>query len=206
MKSFIVGTLLLLSIFCIQSCGSRTALEDVDLFYTNKNYGQFFLTPLIKPIKLRGDYGIWYLETPHSFNYRISIDSLIEIGVDKECVYGKINQKKWYIKDYSNKDFVYARKDGGTITLKEKRDSKGEPRLFPIDSVSNTFLLPERWFVLNAKDSSTEVFFDEKNYKEYLNKKGLSGKMYKIDSLHKEFKKTGVLEYFPDSIKTKLRK
>ena len=65
---------------------------------------------------------------------------------------------------------------------------------------------PERWFVINVADSTTEAFFSKKKYQNYLKEKGISGKMYDVNKYYKQFKETGILPWFPNSIKVKLRK
>ena len=80
---------------------------------------------------------------------------------------------------------------------------KDNVQVYP-DSIHHTFIIPERWFVINAADSTTEAFFSEAKYQTYLKEKGLSGRMYNIDSVNKEFTKTGIAPWFPDSIRIKL--
>ncbi len=198
---------LILAAAVVSSCLFDKRPKDVDPFYTTRNFGQFPVMPLVKPIKLiQNDQSKeWGIDIPHSFKKRLSIENINEIGVCEIYVYGRIDKKKWNISTYKKGDFVYAHKYGGTTISKEAWNSAEEIRIYPIDSNSKTFILPERWFVINVADSTTEAFFSKTKYDEYLKEKEISGKMYNIDKYHKQFIETGILPWFPDSIKVKLK-
>ncbi len=36
-------------------------------------------------------------------------------------------------------------------------------RAYPIDSTSKTYIITERWFIIDVADSTTEAFFSKKN-------------------------------------------
>ncbi len=207
MKSLkiVIGSLI---IIVVSSCFFDKKPKDVDPFYFTRNYGQFPLLPLIKPVKLsQDDQSLeWSLEIPHSFKQRISTDKLADIGIDKTFIYGKIKSQKYILNNIKKGDLVYARKFGGTLISQEPMEAERVMEVYPIDSTSNTYIIPERWFIINIADSTTEAFFSKKKYEEYLKEKGISGKMYSINKYYKQYKETGILPWFPDSVKVKLKK
>jgi hypothetical protein len=207
MKAVITSILIAVGILGVLSCDFRKSHKDVDSFYTTRNFGQFFLVPLIKPLALIYDPSIkkWWIEDKHALKQSMFIDSLTEIGVDKTYIYGKVVAREDSIENYTLKDYVFVDKFGIIYgPTKNTIRMKNNMRIFPTDSIHKTFIIPERWFVINAADSTTEAFFSEAKYQTYLKEKGLSGRMYTIDSVNKEFTKTGIAPWFPDSIKIKL--
>jgi hypothetical protein len=191
------------------SCAFNKIDKKIDSFYTTKNFGQFSVIPLVKPIKLWRDdqskeWGIDRLK--YDLKRSVNINNQKKIGVDKSFIYGKLPKHKQNLNDYTKEDYVYFYKYGGVSISKTILNSKDEIRIYPIDSTSKTFILPERWFVINVADSITEAFFSKKRYDEYLKQKGISGEMYEINKYHKQYKETGILPWFPDSIKVKLKK
>ncbi len=208
MKPFIFSSAILCTIIFMESCNFNKKHQEVDSFYTNKNLGDIYLMPLSKPLKLNYDRTAkkWYLQTPLYFKQNMAIDSIFEIGVEKTYVYGKIFKKKNYIENYTPKDYVFV--DKYNVTSWSQRPEKlteDEIQIYPTDKVNKLFILPERWFVINTADSTTEAFFSISAYKKYLKQKGILGKMYNIESDNKKFQETGILPWFPDSVKTKLK-
>ncbi len=135
----------------------------------------------------------------------MNIENINSIGIEETFIYGKVKHEKQTIDGIEKGDLVYARKFGGTLISQEPMALERVKRAYPIDSKSKTSVLPERWFVINVADSTTEAFFSKKHYEEYLKEKGISGKMYDINRYHKQFKATGILPWFPGSIKIKLK-
>jgi len=208
MKVIITSVLIAVCILGVLSCDFRKSHKDVDSFYTTRNFGQFFLIPLIKPLALIYDSSIekWWIEDKHALKQSMFIDSLTEIGVDKTYIYGNLFARKHTLQIYNPKHYVFVDKFG-VITSRPTKDTTGmkdKMQIHPTDSIHQTFIIPERWFVINAADSTTEAFFSEAKYQAYLKEKGLSGQMYNIESVNKEFTKTGIAPWFPDSIKIKL--
>ncbi|MDN3672555.1 hypothetical protein QWY99_05730 [Flavobacterium branchiarum] len=210
MKNKISITLGVAILLClVSSCFLKKEHKDVDPFYTINHFGQFYLLPLAKPIVLTYDPNgrVWrMLEDNQSLKKNVYVDSLTEIGVDRTYIYGKKFERKEFIETYQLGDYLFLSKYG-TISWNDKKD-KPRPdqiRIYPIDSVHKIFIIPEQWFVINVADSTTEAFFSKKEYKNYLKEKGVSGKMYNIESVKKEFAKTGIAPWFPEDIKTKLR-
>ena len=201
---------LILIMVVVSSCIFDKRSKDIDPFYTARNFGQFPVLPLAKPIKLHCDdqskqWKVEYLK--HSFKQRIPTHDLKEIGVDNTYIYGKIDKKKYRSRIYDKGEYAFLHKFNSMSSAQNYREpTKDEIRIYPIDSTSKTFIFPERWFVINVADSTTEAFFSKVKYQKYLKEKGISGKMYNIEKYHKEFKETGILPWFPDSIKVKLKK
>ncbi|MCV9933302.1 hypothetical protein OIU80_13510 [Flavobacterium sp. LS1R47] len=209
MKNKISTTLIVAIMLClVSSCFLKKEHRDVDPFYTTNLFGQFHLLPLVKPITLSYDPStkVWMLEDNHSLKHSIGIDSLIKIGVEKTYIYGKVHGWKDTIESYTSKDYVFLNKYGRIYgPSKNKKGITNEIQIYPTDSIQKIFIIPERWFVINVADSTTEAFFSKKEYKNYLKEKGVSGKMYNIESVKKEFAKTGIAPWFPEDVKTKLR-
>ena len=208
MKAIITSVLIAVCILGVWSCDFRKSHKDVDSFYTTKNFVQFFLISLIKPLTLIYDPTgeKWGLADKHALKESMYIDSLTEIGVDKTYIYGKLFAREKTLEYYTPKEYVFVDKFG-VITSGPTKDTTGmkdEMQIYPTDSIHKIFIIPERWFVINAADSTTEAFFSEAKYQTYLKEKGLSGRMYGIDSVGEEFIKTGIAPWFPDSIKIKL--
>ena len=202
-----------------QSCVFENNQKSIDSYYTSKYWGELRpRIPLFKPLSIYKDrmtpdkWGIDYndiISKDYNFTFKhtLGIDSIISIGVDKTYVYGKVFERKHRSKIYKVGDYVYARKYGGTSSSKERRKmDNNRVQIYPIDSINKIFILPERWFVINVSDSTTEAFFSKSKYEKYLKKKKLSRRMYNIDSINKVYIKTGILPWFPDSIKVRLRK
>ena len=209
MKNTYLLLILLTSVSVFDSCNLKNGEKEIDPFYTSRSFGDIPTTPLLKPLKLSYEEipRKWHLEIPYSFNHQMNIDSLTEIGVEKTFIYGKIFQKLDIDSNYKNSDYVFVSKFN--IISKSVTYSKAlsdEIRIFPIDTIHKVFIIPERWFVINVADSSIEAFFSKKDYNNYLNERKLSSKLYNIDSIHKQFIETGILPWFPDSIKTRLAK
>ncbi|MCV9933304.1 hypothetical protein OIU80_13520 [Flavobacterium sp. LS1R47] len=208
MKNKTSIALLIVIMLCLVSCIFNKAHKDVDPFYTTNHFGQFHILPLLKPLTLMYDPStkVWWLEDNHSLKHNISINTLTEIGVDKTYIYGNILGWKDTIQSYTAKDYVFTDKYGITSwNAKKDKPTPDEIQIYPTDSIQKIFIIPERWFVINVADSTTEAFFSKKEYKNYLKEKGVSGKMYNIESLKKEFAKTGIAPWFPEDVKTKLR-
>ncbi|MGB0880041.1 MAG: hypothetical protein ACPGTO_05700 [Polaribacter sp.] len=194
----------------IQSCFFDKKHRNIDSFYISKSFGDMPRVPLLKPLDLT--YGqtkggkTWLMGSLHYFKQRISIDSIFDIGIHKFFIYGKIFERKRYIDNYDAGKFVFVSKYNRVYTTPKLRDTEvDEIRIYPTDSINKTFILPERWFAINVADSTVEAFFSKSKYLDYLKEKGVSGKMYNIDSINKVFRKTGILPWFPDNIKVKLK-
>ena len=193
----------------LQSCIFDTDIEGIDPFYTTRSFSDIPLMPLVKPLTLAYNKpsSKWILVVPHEFKQRLTIDSITEIGVEAPFIYGKIFQIKNYYPEYKNSDYVFLTKFNTIYKFdKYRKPASDEIQIFPDDSVNKTFILPERWFVINVADSTIEAFFSKSKYLEYLKVKGVSGKVYNIDSVENAVGRSGVFPWFPDSVKTKLRK
>lgn len=209
----IVRTFLYIAlVFCIstgiQSCLFERTPKDIDPFYTTRSFGDIPTMPLLKPVKLYYDRveEKWGLEIPFGFNHRMSIDSVLDIGVEKTYIYGTVHERKVYLENYKEGYMAFVNKYNRIYMLASPDEAKtDEIPIYPSDPVRKVFLLPERWFVINVADSTLEAFFSKPDYKKYLEERGVSGAMYHIKDVEKEFVKTGILPWFPDSIKTKLR-
>lgn len=201
---------LILTVAVVSSCLFDRRPKDVDPFYTTKNFGQFPVMPLIKPIKLlQDDQSLeWNIDMlDYSFGHVMGVNNLDRIGVENTYVYCKTDSKKRCVGIYEKGDYVFLHKFNSiSSTSTFRKPQKDEIQIYPLDSLGKTFTLPERWFVINVADSTTEAFFSKAKYDEYLKEKGVSGKMYNIDKYHKQFVETGILPWFPDSVKVKLRK
>ena len=206
-------------IFIFQSCVFENNQKKIDAYYTSKYWGeQRPRIPLFKPLSIYKDrmtpdkWGIDYddlVSRGHNFtfNHTLEIDSIINIGVDKSYVYGKIFEKKYQEESFIiDVDYIYAYKYGGTTWKKENhKSSDNEIQIYPFDSINKIFILPERWFVINVADSTTEAFFSKLKYENYIKERGISRRMYNIDSINKVYRRTGILPWFPESVKIKLR-
>lgn len=211
MKSLKRTLTLWVILITLYSCilDKKTEDEEIESFYISKNFGQFPVLPLSKPIKLHLDdqskeWRIEYLK--HSFNQYMRIEGIDSIGVEKTFIYGKTENEKQTIDGTKKGDLVYARKFGGTLISQDPMEAERVTRVYPIDSISKTYIIPERWFIINVADSTTEAFFSKNKYDNYLKEKGISGRMYNINKYHEKYKETGILPWFPDSIKVKLKK
>ncbi|MDB2606884.1 hypothetical protein N9Y48_03795 [Zobellia sp.] len=187
---------------------SKKKKPKVDSFYTQKMFGQqFALVPLMKPIKLSYDTDIntWgFLETSYKGFSFIGANAK-KIGVQGQYVYGKVEEREYENEDLLPDEIVYALSSGGaTWSTTEKKGSRYK-KATSMEGKTNSYLLSERWFILSTNDEKSEGFFDKNEYIKSLKEKGIDGKMYNSDSLLSQFQETGVLEYFPDSIKAKLR-
>ena len=164
MKAIITCVLIAVGILGVLSCDFSKSHKDVDSFYTTRNFGQFFLIPLIKPLALIYDPSgkKWGLSDEHALKEMMYIDSLTEIGVDKTYIYGKLFVREKTLESYTPKDYVFVTKFG--IIYGPSKDTtriKDEIQIYPTDSIHKIFIIPERWFVINAADSTTEAFFSE---------------------------------------------
>ena len=212
MKSLKRTLTLWLILATFSSCifDKKTEDKEIESFYTTKNFGQFPVLPLSKPLKLHQEdqskeWKIEYLK--HSFKQRIPTQNLKSIGIDKTYIYGKIDKKTHKSNIYSKGEFTFLHKFNSMSSTPNYREpTKDEIQIYPTDSINKTFVFPERWFVINVADSTTEAFFSKKKYEDYLKEKGISGKMYDINKYHKQYKETGILPWFPDSVKVKLKK
>ncbi|ELY2016427.1 hypothetical protein SL053_000296 [Flavobacterium psychrophilum] len=209
MKNKISTTLIAIIMFCLVSCFLKKEHKDVDSFYTTNNFGQFYVIPLVKPITMMYDpyTRLSWIETNHALKDMLHTGYFKEIGVDKTFIYGKFDGRSDTIERYTPKDYVYLNKFGSISygPTKNKKGIKNEIQIYPTDSIHKIFVIPERWFVINVTDSITEAFFTKKEYKNYLKEKGISGKMYNIESAEKEFNETGIAPWFPEEIKSKLK-
>lgn len=190
------------------SCSKKKKGKNIDSFYTQNYYLEYPSVPLSNPVFAYyiKEYNDWSFKIPNYFKNKLHIENLNKIGIERTFIYGKLEEKKWTVNRYKTGDYVYARRYGGTLISKEPFQSKDEIRIYPIDSINKKFILPERWFVIKVADSTTEAFFSKKKYENYLTEKGISGKMYDINKYHKQYKETGIVPWFPDSVKVKLKR
>jgi len=193
------------------SCFFEKQHSDIDPFYTARNFGQFPVIPLIKPVKILCDDQTkkWNVDIPSFFVKRVGNRDLYnsEVGVEMPYIYGKLLPIKRYVEDYKEGDHIYMFKDGKVTWSPEILELGKDCMLISsFDTLSKSFIEPERWFVINVADSTTEAFFSKAAYTHYLKEQGISGKMYDINKYHQQFLETGVLPWFPDSVKVKLRK
>jgi len=210
-----------ITLLSIQSCFFENKKADIDVYYTAKYWGErSSRIPLLKPLSIYKDRmmpNIWGMDykdlvTRHQykdyhFNNTLGIDSIIDIGVDKSYVYGMIFESKVYNENYNKNEYVFLGKYNITYrTPKYREPRNNEIRIYPTDTINKIFVLPKRWFVINVADSTVEAFFSKNKYKKKLKDKGISGKMYNIDSINKVFLETGILPWFPEKVKIKLEK
>lgn len=205
-KVIVSGVVVL--VFCFSCFFDKK--QKMDAFYTTRNYGQFPIMPLVKPIKLirNGQTKAWRIKTLNHFKKKISTRYLdnSQIGIDSIYIYGKLTTIKRQVEDYQNGDKVYMYVGGSiTWTKKTKKINDNIARITSFDTITKSFIEPERWFLINVADSTIAAFFSKKKYEDYLKEKGISGKMYDINAYHKQYKATGMLPWFPDSIKVKLK-
>lgn len=195
--------------YAISSCSSENIDSDVDSFYTAKVYQDYPVLPLAKPVFLYYDksYTEWFLNIPESFNANLDLGDLDEIGVDSSYVFGKITGKKRSIEEYSPDDFVYMYSNGTVTWGKRKREITDDMILInSMNTIDKSFIEPDRWFIIDIPNGKTEMYFLKDQYEKFLEDRRASNTMYNLTKYHKRYSKTGVLPWFPDSIKAKLNK
>ena len=203
------GLLILFSLY-LHSCGiGEKKHPEVDGFYTQKRYGQqFALLPLAKPVTMGYDTDNerWgFHDSSNIYGFSLHGADTDYIGVNGQYVYGKVVATETTNDKLEPDDIVYAVLSGGSTWTKEPKVGGSDVIAIPVQGKPNTYLLPERWFIINTTDEKVDGFFDQAEYSKALKNKGIEGRMFKTDSLLKAYQETGLLEYFPDSIKTKLR-
>ncbi|WP_143470510.1 membrane lipoprotein lipid attachment site-containing protein [Labilibaculum filiforme] len=136
-----------------------------------------------------------------------NIISINDIGADRGVVYGCIKESELIETgaEFGNYAFINS-KGGFSFPLKNRPSRENEQALVLIDSTKRSFLVPERWYLINTKDTTYKFFFDKKNYQAELKELNVSSQLYDIDSVYNEYVSTGVLPWFPDSIKVALRR
>lgn len=67
------------------------------------------------------------------------------------------------------------------------------------------FDFPEKWFIINTKDSKLTYFDKEKEFKEELQKLNLPEEWLTPNEVFEQYKNDPVLPWFPDEIKKQLR-
>lgn len=196
------------SLVVFTSCLFQEKHPDVDSFYTARAKYDFPRTPLLKPFYLTYDKidRKWDLNYPTLLTYGMSPSNTDSIGIDKHYLYGYIQGHEKIAEQYKKGMFVHLRKDGIIVYPKTLLKSKDYIPLKLIDSTEKTFKIPNRWFVVNAKDSTRHVFLSKLKYDKFLNRNNISGKTYNTLEMHKQFLDTGILPWFPDSVKIKLSK
>ncbi len=207
-------------VFCLSSCFLKKDPPNVDSFYTTKGFGDIPLLPLVKPILISYDrinkfWGIGDVGDMLQLSFldnHTSIDSIRSIGVEGNYIYGNTHNRVVYIDKYTKEKVVCAMRSGG-LTIGKKSDTiyEDEIRIYPIDSTAidstaKQFILPERMFVIHPPDSTLKVFFEESKYKDYLKEKGISGKMYDLDTMHAVYLQKDTLPWFPKEVKDKIVK
>ncbi|PCH69222.1 MAG: hypothetical protein COC06_07915 [Bacteroidales bacterium] len=142
----------------------------------------------------------------HSIGANIS--SINHIGVDRGVVYGCIKESTVKIEGYSVGDFVYMNNEGSPSWTSDStyKHQEGEIVATILDTVNKVVMVPERWYIINTKDTTYKFFFDKKNYQTELKELKVSAHMYNIDSVYNQFVREGILPWFPDSIKAALNK
>ena len=193
-------------ILCFYSCERK--YKNVDPFYTERASGSLLFLPIYKPTKLiyHRVEKKWILEEPHYFKQNMNIEKIDSIGIDNGLVYGKLDTIHYYIEDTIHKFRVVDRFNAIYSDIKPLQLENDEVRINPVGSNSKYFLLPKRWFIFNHNDSTIEAYFTEREYLDYLTNKGVRPKLHNIDTLMNTYVTTNVLPWFPDSIKSKLRK
>lgn len=202
----ILVVILTFFLIVFSSCLFEKKHKDVDSFYTAKVKYDFPRIPLVKPFFMIYDENEkeWLYDYPTSLEYGMSPSNTDTIGIDKNYLYGYIKGGNTRLIDYEKGMLVYLREDGVTVFSEDLIKSKKYIRLELLDLSKKIFHKPNRWFVVNAKDSTRHVFLSNLKYKEFLNKNNISGKTYNTKKMDKQFLDTGILPWFPDSIKTKL--
>jgi hypothetical protein len=136
-----------------------------------------------------------------------NIISINDIGADRGVVYGCIAKSTVKIEGYSVGDFVYINKEGSPSWTSDStcKPQEGEIVATILDTANKIFMVPERWYIINTKDTTYNFFFDKKSYQAKLKELNISAQMYNIDSVYHQFVNTGVLPWFPDRIKAALQ-
>lgn len=187
------------------SCLFEEKHKDVDSFYTAKAKYDFPRIPLVKPFFMIYDKTDkeWFFDYPTSLEYGMSPSNTDTIGIDENYIYGYI---KGGLKKIDKEGYYFYLDAIRQVTVELEKPIKEDNLILlePIDSTNKTFKIPERWFVLNAKDSLNYIFLSNVKYKEFLKKNNISGKTYNTEKMHKQFLDTGILPWFPDSVKKKL--
>ncbi|MBL4560011.1 MAG: hypothetical protein JKX79_03395 [Labilibaculum sp.] len=212
---FVLGLIMLLSA-CNQS------KPKVSWYYKATNWNSNCpRLPLYEPLAIYKDLSTppkWFM----SFNDLLSskkdkidyhsiganIISINHIGVNNGIVYGCINESTVKIEGYSLGDFVYMNNEGSPSWTSDStyKHQEGEIVATILDTVNKVVMVPERWYIINTKDTTYNFFFDKKNYQAELKELKVSAHMYNIDSVYNQFVREGVLPWFPDSIKVALNK
>ncbi|MBL4560012.1 MAG: hypothetical protein JKX79_03400 [Labilibaculum sp.] len=141
----------------------------------------------------------------HSIGANIS--SINHIGVDRGVVHGYIDESVRIFENCDSENQVYFDKDESVFYISKEvyPIGSGDIVLSLLDSIKKEFLFPEHWYIINTKDTTYNFFFDKKIYQIELKELNVSTHMYNIDSVYNEFTITGILPWFPDSIKTALQ-
>lgn len=185
------------------------AKEGLDSFYTRKSLDKTPIMPLIKPVRMYYDefeIGWWIDMTDYEFGHLFNIYDQDSIGVEGGYIHGNLKPEDFHISNYKKTNYYFFRKYGSiSISPEFSEPREGyEVRVYPSDSTGRYLMLPERWYVLDVGNTKIEAFFSREKYRRYLEKKGVSGKMYDIRLYHRQYRETGILPWFPDSVKQKI--
>ena len=138
--TFKILIILIVSFSCVFDKHSK----NIDPFYTTKNFGQFSVLPLSKPVKLHRDDQLkdWKIEyLRHSFKQRTPTQNIKSIGIDKTYIYGKIDKKTHKSNIYSKREYAFLHKFNSMSSTPNYREpTKDEIQIHPIDSINRTFV------------------------------------------------------------------
>ena len=204
MRYLIIYSTFILVFF--SSCNSKKQHTDIDDFYTNQATDGFPSFPLIKPFYTIyvENLKFWNLDFPIELKYGIRPSNTDTIGINRHFIYGYINDRIEEIEDYEKGTYLYLRVDGATIYSESKLNTKSHFPIKIIDTTKNIFKYPQRWFVINAKDSTRHVFLSKSEYKDFLKENDIEEKTYNTQKMKRQYMETGILPWFPDSLKQKL--
>ena len=135
-----------------------------------------------------------------------SVDSIHYIGADGGVVYGYVDEKHVIMDNPAFGDYAITDHSGFMSFPKESRlPSPNEVKVELVDSINRIFLVPKRWYIINTNDTSFSFIFTESDYKRKLKDLNISETLYGIDDMYKQFCTTGILPWFPDSVKESLK-
>lgn len=136
-----------------------------------------------------------------------NIVSIHQIGIDRGIVHGYIKESELIetVEGIGNYGFI-NNKGGFSFSLQKCTAGENERALELIDSTKKSFLIPKRWYVVNTRDTTYTYLFSEEDYQTRLKELHVSAHLYDIDSVYNQFTSTGILPWFPNSIKASLTK
>ncbi len=212
-RAVLISWILLVSLAC-----NHKKTSEISKYYTAPNWNtKSPRIPLYEPLSVYYDrYGSnkWFLsfndifcnKRHNYFSIGSRIDSLKNIGADKGVVYGNLDKEYITMNDTDFGDCAIMNSTGTMyFPLAKRLPSQGEVQIELVDSIKRIFLIPKRWYIINTNDTSFNYIFQESEYKTALKELSITETLYNIDDIYNQFNSTGILPWFPDSIKTLLQ-